>query len=159
VFSAPHPISVRIERAVDVWVDTILMRPTIARLILRHAAEAEEHATKGMFPGVERLVRSAWSLWEQGRASGELRPVGNDPFHAASAVLGATIFYVAALSSLLPNSQFNPLAPEQVAAHKRDALLTVRMLLGIRAEPRVAIGRRSKLANQGTRRRPSERKR
>jgi TetR/AcrR family transcriptional regulator len=157
VFSAPGPVATRIEGAVEVWVDTIMSRPTIARLILRHAAEAEQHAGHLMFPGAEGLVRSAWSLWEQGRASGELRPVRDDPFHAASAVLGATIFYVAALSSLLPNSEFNPLAPEQVAAHKRDALLTVRMLLGIPTAPSVAVtNHRPKAPKRGTRRRPSE---
>lgn len=131
-FSGPSPVSVRIERAVEVWVDTIAKRPTIARLILRHAAEAEEHGKQGVFPGAEQLLLTAWSLFEQGRANGELHPVNDDPFHAASAVLGATIFYVSALGSLLPNAHFNPLAPEQVAAHRRDALRTVRMLLGIR---------------------------
>jgi TetR/AcrR family transcriptional regulator len=135
-FSEPNPISVRIERAVEVWVDTIVKRPTIARLILRHAAEAEEHGTQGIFPGAEQVVAAAWALFEQGRASGELNPVNGDPFHAASAVLGATIFYVSALSSLLPNAAFNPLAPEQVAAHKNDALRTVRLLLGIRVSRR-----------------------
>ncbi|HMJ14746.1 MAG TPA: helix-turn-helix domain-containing protein [Polyangiaceae bacterium] len=135
-FAAPNPIAVRLERAVEVWVDTIVARPTLARLILRHAAEAEEHPTQGMFPGVEQLLQTSWSLFEQGRASGELQPVHNDPFHAASAVLGTTVFYVAALARLLPHADFNPLAPEQVAAHKRDALHTVRLLLGIRAPRR-----------------------
>lgn len=135
-FSLPGPVSERIERAVEVWVDTIVKRPTIARLILRHAAEAEEHATRVMFPGVEEFIATAWALFEEGRASGELKPVNEDPFHAASAVLGATIFYVSALSSLIPNAEFNPLAAEQVSAHKRDALRTVRMLLGIRVSRR-----------------------
>ena len=40
-FSAPTPIATRIERAVDAWADAIAERPTLARLILRHAAEAE----------------------------------------------------------------------------------------------------------------------
>lgn len=135
-FSAPDPVAVRLERAVEVWVDTIVARPTLARLILRHAAEADEHASQVMFPAVEKLLQKSWSLFEQGRASGELQPVHADPFHAASAVLGTTVFYVAALSRLLPNAAFNPLAPEQVAAHKRDALHTVRLLLGIRAPRR-----------------------
>jgi hypothetical protein len=112
-------------------VDTIVRRPTIARLILRHAAEAEDHPTPGMFPGAEQLLQAAWALFAEGRASGEFNPVNGDPFHAASAVLGATVFYVSAMSSLLPNSGFDPLAPEQVAAHKSAALRTVRMLLGM----------------------------
>jgi TetR/AcrR family transcriptional regulator len=138
-FSLPGPVAERIERAVEVWVDTIVKRPTIARLILRHAAEAEEHAPGVMFPGAEEFIRTAWSLFEEGRANGELKPVNEDPFHAASAVLGGTVFYVSALSSLLPNAEFNPLAAEQVIAHKRDALRTVRMLLGIRVSRRKRV--------------------
>ncbi len=111
--------------------DTVVARPTLARLILRHAAEADEHATQGIFPSVDHFVGMGWSLFEQGRASGEFNPVHGDPFHAASAVIGATVFYVAALSPLLPKATFNPLTPEHVAAHKRDALRTVRLLLGI----------------------------
>lgn len=139
-FASSQPIPARVERAVEVWVDTMIERPTLARLILRHAAEAEEHAAHGLFPGAERLLRMGWSLFEQGRASGELQPVHEDPFHAASAVLGATVFFVAGLSALLPEATFKPLAPEQLATHKRNALQTVRLLLGIRA-PRRRGGR------------------
>jgi TetR/AcrR family transcriptional regulator len=140
-FAAPSPIAARIERAVEAWVDAMVERPTLARLILRHTAEVEEHPTQIMFPAVERLLRESWSLFEQGRASGELDPLHDDPFHTASAVLGATVFYVSALASLLPAGDFDPRAPEQVAAHKRDALRTVRRLLGIGAPRRVRRSR------------------
>ena len=130
-FAVPRPIAERIERAVEAWVDAIVARPALARLILRHAAEAEEHPTQPLFPAVERLLRTAWSLFEQGRASGELQPIHEDPFHTASALIGATVFYVSAFGALLPAGDFDPLAPEQVAAHKRDASRTVRRLLGI----------------------------
>ena len=133
-FSAPDPIPVRIERAVEAWVDTVVARPTLARLILRHAAEADEHGAQAIFPGTEHFVGLAWSLFQQGTKNGDLKPVHDDPFHAASTVIGATVFYVAALAPLIPGSSFKPLAPEQIAAHKRDTLRTVRLLLGI-AEP------------------------
>ncbi len=138
-FSLEGSPSLRIQRAVEVWVETIVERPTLARLILRHAAEAEAHATQGLFAGTERLLRMAWASFEQGRASGELKPVHDDPFHAASAVLGATVFYVAGFAALLPSADFSPLAAEQVEAHRRNALHTVRTLLGIRA-PRAKSG-------------------
>jgi TetR/AcrR family transcriptional regulator len=138
-FSVEGSPSVRLERAVEVWVETIVERPTLARLILRHAAEAEAHATQGLFPGTERLLRMAWASFEQGRASGEFQPVHDDPFHAASAVLGATVFYVAGFAALLPSADFSPLATEQVETHRRNALHTVRTLLGIRA-PRSKSG-------------------
>lgn len=134
-FSVPRPIAERIERAVEAWVDAIVARPTLARLILRHAAEADEHPAQPLFPAAERLLRTGWSLFEQGRQSGELEPIHDDPFHTASALVGATVFYVSAFGALLPPGVFDSLAPEQVAAHKRDALRTVRRLLGI-ATPR-----------------------
>lgn len=132
-FSAQEAISVRIERAVEAWVDTIVERPTLARLILRHAAEADEHAAQSIFPAADHFLKLGWSLFEQGRKSGEFKPLHEDPFHVASAVIGSTVFYVAALAPLLPNAAFQPLAPEQIAIHKRDALRTVRTLLGISA--------------------------
>lgn len=137
-FSTPASIAQRVERGVEAWVDAIAARPTLARLILRHAAEAEAHPTQGLFPATERLLRGGWSLFEQGRASGELKPLHDDPFHTASAVIGATVFYVSAFAALLPPGDFDPLAPEQVAAHKRDTLRTVRRLLGI-GMPRRAV--------------------
>jgi TetR/AcrR family transcriptional regulator len=133
-FSAADPIPVRIERAVEAWIDTVVARPSLARLILRHAAEADEHAMQGMFPGVDRIVGVAWSLFERGTKNGELKPVHDDPFHAASTVIGATVFFVTALAPLLPSASFKPLTVEQVAAHKSDTLRTVRLLLGI-ADP------------------------
>ena len=139
-FSASGPIAPRIERAVEAWVDAIEARPTLARLILRYAAEAEERPTQSLFPAAERLLTMGWSLFEEGRASGELEPLHDDPFHSASALIGATVFYVSALVPLLPPGDFDPLAPEQMAAHKRDALRTARRLIGI-GTPRSASRR------------------
>ena len=82
--------------------DAIVARPALARLILRYAAEAEERPAQSLFPAAERILRMGWSLFEQGRASGELQPLHDDPFHAASALIGATVFYVSALVPLLP---------------------------------------------------------
>jgi len=141
-FSEGGPIAPRIERAVEAWVDAIVARPALARLILRHAADAEERPTTHIFPAAERLLRMGWALFAEGRRSGELAPLHDDPFHSASALLGATVFYVSALAPLLPPGDFDPFAPAQVAAHKRDALRTARRLLGIGAPRRVTGGAR-----------------
>jgi TetR/AcrR family transcriptional regulator len=142
VLSAGGPIGPRVEAAVEAWVDAIQARPALARLILRHAADAEERPTTPLFPEAERLLRMAWALFEEGRRSGELQPLHDDPFHAASALIGATVFYVSALAPLLPPGDFDPLAEEQIAAHKRDALRTARRLLGIGAPRRTRRGPR-----------------
>ena len=96
-FSVPARSQSRFERAVEAWVDAVVARPTLARLILRYAAEAEERPTQGLFPAAERLLQTGWSLFEQGRASGELEPLHDEPFHTAIALIGATVFYVSAL--------------------------------------------------------------
>jgi TetR/AcrR family transcriptional regulator len=134
-FSAQSPIAARVERGTEIWVEEMVARPALARLILRHAAEAEEHAAHDIFPGAARLLGTAWSLLESGRAKGELRPVHDNPFHAASAVLGATVFYVVGFSAFLPDADFGPPSSEQVNDHKQSALQTLRLLLGIRAKP------------------------
>jgi TetR/AcrR family transcriptional regulator len=140
VLRAVGPIASRIEAVVEVWVDALVARTALARLVLRHAAEAEERPEAPLFPAAERLLRLAWELFAEGRRTGELRPLHDDPFHAASALLGATVFYVSALPSLLPAADFDPLAPAEVAAHKRGVLRTARHLLGTGA-PRSAGGR------------------
>jgi len=133
------PIAARFEAAVAAWVDAVAERPPLARLVLRHAADAEERADDRLFPAAERLLRDGWRLFEEARRRGEIDPLHDSPFHAASALVGATVFYAAALAPLLPLDGFDPLAPDQVAAHKRDALRTARRLLGI-ATPRPVRG-------------------
>lgn len=136
---AQVPITTRMERAVEAWVDTVTARPTLARLILRHAAEAEDHGPQALFPTAGHFVQIAWALFEEARAKGECKPLHDDPFHAASAVIGATVFYTTALAPLAPSSTFKPaLTPDQVAAHKQDVLRTVRLLLGIPSSSRRA---------------------
>jgi TetR/AcrR family transcriptional regulator len=124
-------IATRIERAVEAWVDAIVARPTLARLILRYVADATELPTQRMYSGFDRILLKFWSFFEEGCRSGELRPVHDDPFHAASAVIGTTVFYVSALAPLVPKGGFEPLNPKQAAAHKQEALFASRRLLGI----------------------------
>lgn len=137
-FSAPESTATRLERAVEAWVDTVMARPTLARLILRHAAEADEHGAQGIFPHANHFLQVGWSLFDEARAKGEFTPVHDDPFHAASAVIGATVFYVAALAPLVPGSGMEALTPEKAAAHKADAVRTIRVLLGIPNKPKRA---------------------
>lgn len=144
--SGEGTIAQRLEAAVEVWVDTIVNRPTLARLILRFVADGVEQPTQRIFFDHDDITQQYWALFEQGRKSGELKPLHDDPFHAASAVIGTTVFYVAALSTLLPG-EFEPLAPAQVAGHKLDAVMAMRRMLGIAetrpaAEKRRAVGRK-----------------
>jgi TetR/AcrR family transcriptional regulator len=128
-------IGTRIEQAVEAWVDAVVARPTLSRLILRYVADATELPTQHMYSGFDPLLQKFWSLFEEGCRSGELRPVLDDPFHAASMVIGTTVFYVSALAPLVPNGGFVPLKRKQAAAHKREMLSATRRLLGIAKRP------------------------
>lgn len=120
----------RVDLATEAWVDSIVERPTLARLILRIVADgADQPALHAITDN--NITMKAWKLVAEGRESGEFKPIHDDPFHAAAALIGTTIFYVAALAPLVPQGLFNPLDPKQVAAHKREAVRTSRRLLGI----------------------------
>src|SRR6516225_1134564 len=54
--AAGGPVGARIEAAVEAWVDAIEERPALARLILRHAADAEERPATSLFPAAQRLL-------------------------------------------------------------------------------------------------------
>ena len=123
-------ITKRIELAAGAWVDSLVARPTLARLILRIVADGL-HTEHGVFADDDRLAMKFLALFQQGRKRGELKPLHDNPFHVASAVLGTSVFYVAAIATLVPQARFEPLDPEQVAAHKREVLFEARRLLGI----------------------------
>jgi TetR/AcrR family transcriptional regulator len=139
VLSAPSSIAERIEQAVEVWIDTIVARPALARLMLRHITDSEQHPNRRVYPASDAFLRMTFALFEHGKKTGELNPIHDHPYHAASAIIGSTIFYASALAPLVPSGDFDPLSAEQVAAHKRDALRIARWYLGIGAKPRVRV--------------------
>lgn len=127
---APGLLTDRLEQAAEAWVDAVARRPAMARLILREAASADP-AGRPLLPPFESFLSLAARILEEGARAGELHPIRTDPFHVVSAVVGSTVFYVAALRSLIPSTPFDPLDPVEIAAHKRDVVHMVRRLLGI----------------------------
>lgn len=131
------PLAPRVEAAVEAWVDAVGARPSIARILLREAAGARPDPKWSLLPDFHRFLDMGRALIADGRRSGELHPIRDDPFHVVSAVVGSTVFYVAALRSLLPTLPFDPLAPRELAAHKRDVVHATRRLLGIASAQRL----------------------
>jgi TetR/AcrR family transcriptional regulator len=124
------PVPDRIDACIEIWVDAVGARPSLARFLMREAAGADPEVVPPLSDrGAEFLDRGR-RLFEEGVASGVLHPVRQDPFHVISAVVGSTVFYVAALRVLLPSMEFDPLEPGELEAHKRDVLQIVRHLLG-----------------------------
>jgi len=122
----------RIEQGLLAWIDTILTRPALARLILRLVADGTETITNGLLSDNNKIVMQFWALFEQGRQAGEIKPLHDNPFHASAASIGMTVFYVVALDSLVPKGEFQPLSPQEAMAHKEEVLHAWRLLLGIK---------------------------
>lgn len=152
--SSSKPIPQRIEEAAGAWVDGIAARPALSRLILRHVADAEEHPMQSLYSDSDRFIATAWALFRQGIASGVLKPLHDDPFHVASAIIGTTVFYVTALSALIPASTYDPLEPHQIASHKEETINSLRRLLGI-AAPRKSNAR-APIAKKKNKKKPAQ---
>ena len=52
-----------------------------------------------------------------------------DPVHLASAIVGTTVFFVAAMPTLVPDG-FDPLSAPHLASHREEVLRLTRRLLG-----------------------------
>jgi TetR/AcrR family transcriptional regulator len=124
-------ISERLELAAGAWVDAVVSRPNLARLILRFVADGIEQPWQRIFIENDQIPQKFFELFEEGRRTGELKPLHDDPFHFASAIIGTPVFYAAALATVVPSKQFEPLDPAQAAVHRRQTLHLLRNLLGI----------------------------
>ena len=71
-------------------------------------------------------------IFDEGEHTGIFRPMRSDPFHFVSTIVGSTLFYIAALPTLVGEMPYDPLSQEQLETHKRDLLEITRRLLGIR---------------------------
>ena len=132
VLSTQAPLPERIEAAVSAWVDYVGSRPSIARIVLREAANAVPGRGPTLLrhtrPFIELIQREVFERADFRDA--KLTPI--DPVHLSSAVAGATLFFVAAMPALVPNLAIDPLSPEHLETHKREMLRIVRRLLGTR---------------------------
>ena len=131
--SSREPLAARVEAGVSAWVDYVGERPSIARLVLREAADARPgHRTavaRHAQPFADLIRRQ---VFERGELRGaRFTPI--DPVHLSSAIAGATVFFVAAMPALLPDLRLDPTSPEHLAAHREEVLRILRRLLGIRA--------------------------
>lgn len=125
----------RIEAAVGAWVDYVGERPSLARLLLREVADTTPERAAAMRPHTQPFVLLAEHVVAGSR--GEALPRAVDPAHVASTIAGATVFFVAALPSLLPDPGFDPVSPAQLAVHRELMLRLTRRLLGT-SGPRAA---------------------
>jgi len=117
----------RIERAVSAWIDTVAERPALARLLLREVADGTPARASRLAPHVAPF----FALVERATAAPDATVLPDtDPIAVASQVAGATVFFVAAMPTLLPGVPFDPLEPTRLDGLRREVLGAVRRLLG-----------------------------
>lgn len=133
-------IAQRLQASLIGWIDYVARRPSVARLILREAANAQ--------PGVESLFVRAGrapvelfrSLIREGVASGELKP-RVDPHRFISLMGATTVFHFAAMPWLTVDVSFDVWSQAELEKHKREIVAIARSMLGIEA-PRASPARR-----------------
>lgn len=118
--------ALRIERTVLAWIDGIIARPALARLLLREIADGTPGRQSRLTPHLPPF----FALVERALATSDAPiPMDVDPIAVASQVAGGTIFFVAGMPILLVGIGFQPLEPARLAALRREMLGAVRRLL------------------------------
>lgn len=137
-------LAARVERAVSAWVDFIGERPALARIVLREAAGATRERPPAILRHLGGFHALAREVFDATRDDPLARAAPIDPVHFASAIAGATVFFVAAMPVLAPGSGVDPLAPAQLEAHRDEVLRIARRLLGtsLRGGARDTLSRR-----------------
>ncbi len=121
---------VRIEAGVGAWVDYLGQRPSLARLLLREVADAPS-AGPSLLAEVKPIADLVKRFHDETRDDPLARRKPVDPVHLASAVVGTTVFFVAAMPRLVPSGAFDPLDPDTLARHRSEVLRITRRLLGV----------------------------
>ncbi len=125
----------QIEAGVSAWVDYVGRRPSVARLVLREVADANRKHGAGFLEQTRRLRQLVQREVLDRPTRRETKLAAVDPVHMASAVAGATVFFVAAMPTLVPDLGFDPLSREQLEVHKQEVLRIAQRLLDIDAAP------------------------
>jgi TetR/AcrR family transcriptional regulator len=124
----------RLEAALTRWIDFVAERPSVARLILREAANARP----GLVSPFARAGRGsvAWfrAVIDEGMAAGELEPT-IEPHRFISLMGAITIFHFAAMPWLALDQPVDPWGRAELEKHKQEILLVARGMLGIGAPP------------------------
>ena len=131
---ASAPLLERIDLAVSAWIDYVGGRPTFARLLLREIAGAPASEAPAMLRHTVPFVTLAKRVADDARREPRAFHSPVDPAHLASTIAGATVFFVSAMPTLFPALGFDPLAKEQLDAHRAEVLRITHRLLGANGE-------------------------
>jgi TetR/AcrR family transcriptional regulator len=124
----------RLEAALLGWIDYVARRPSVARLILREAANSKPGVVSTFVRAGSAPVEWFRELIDEGIASGELVP-RIEPYRFMSLMGAITIFHFAAMPWLALDQAVDPWGGAELDKHKREILLVARVMLGIHTPP------------------------
>jgi len=127
----PAPPRERLVALVRAAARKIAARPAIATIALREAVSEDQELTEGTGPILERVI----TLFEEGAASGEIRPVHAEPYLFFTSLAGAILYTVAVLPTMADDHPDAPSARDAADRLERDAVAMAGRLLGL-SEPR-----------------------
>ena len=125
----------RLEAALGGWIDYVAKRPSVARLILREAANSKPGLVSTFVRAGRAPVEWFRALIDEGIASGELNPL-IEPHRFTSLMGAVTVFHFAAMPWLTLDRPFDPWSGAELEKHKHEILLIARGMLGIGARAR-----------------------
>jgi TetR/AcrR family transcriptional regulator len=132
----------RLEGSLTGWIDYVAQRPTVARLILREAANAQPGEVSQFVRAGRAPVQWFGAVIAEGVASGELKPL-IEPHRFMSLMGAITVYHFAAMPWLTLDKPFDPRGRAELEKHKREILSVARFMLGIgspRPAPRARRG-------------------
>jgi len=139
--TAAGTLAERLEAAVGAFVGYMGRHPAAARIAVRESVNPDPELRAEIQRQAGPFLALLESTFEEGERTGAFRSVRSDPLHFASSIAGATLFYVAALPTLVARLPYDPLSRDQLEAHERDLIAITRRLLGIRGPKAVPAGR------------------
>jgi AcrR family transcriptional regulator len=122
------PLGARLEAVLLAGVTYLGERPSLARIVLREVAEASPARNPAVMRHVTPIIAAVQEAIRTGQQDRILQPM--DPIRFMFSVAGATVFLIAGTPVLAPESPFDPLDGQQLAAHKAEVLQMMRRWLG-----------------------------
>ena len=120
----------RLEASLTGWIDYVAQRPSVARLILREAANAQPGVMSPFARAGSAAVGWFRAVIDAGVASGELKPL-IEPHRFMSLMGAITVFHFAAMPWLTFDMPVDPWGRVELEKHKREILIVARYMLGI----------------------------
>ncbi len=126
LLASPAPLMERMENCSVAWVEYVWQRPSLARILLREGAKLSATNREEITEHAGALLNLLQEVFDEGIKQGVFQSV--NPLHYASAIIGSTVFLIAAFPTLIPELS-DPRSQAHLEAHKHEIRQLTRFLL------------------------------